>query len=344
MIRVGIVGASGYSGEVLVDLLSGHPEAELAAVTSRSLDGTPVRDAFPRLAHRTGDLQFTSSDATELAKRDDLDAVFLALPHGIAAGFARPLFEAGRTVIDLSADFRLGDPAVYNEFYGNEHPDPDLLREAVYVIPELTDVEWKSQSLIACPGCYPTSILVPLIPLLREGVVSGEGIVAASMSGVSGAGKKATEDFSFCERAESARPYGQPNHRHLSEIEEQLSAACGGGSPVTIQFLPHLVPMKRGIVTTVSVPDNGHSVEEVHRAWNKAYADRAFVKVLDKNTLPESKYVVGTNRIDISVRHDRRTGRFLLSSTEDNLLKGASGQAVQIMNLKFGFAETDGLP
>ncbi len=342
MIRVGIVGASGYSGEVLVDLLSAHPEAELAAVTSRSLDGTLVRDAFPRLAHRTGDLAFTASDAAELAKRDDLDAVFLALPHGVAATFARPLFEAERTVIDLSADFRLGDPAVYREFYGQPHPDEELLREAVYVIPECTAVEWKSKSLIACPGCYPTSILVPLIPLLREGVVSRDDIIASSMSGVSGAGKKANEDFSYCERTESARPYGQPNHRHLSEIEEQLSAAQG--ARVTVQFLPHLVPMKRGIVTTVSVPDDGHTLEEVRRAWEAAYGGKPFVNLLGDHSLPDSKYVVGTNRIDLSARHDRRTGRFLLSSAEDNLLKGAGGQAVQIMNLKFGLDETLGLP
>lgn len=342
MIKVGVVGASGYSGEVLVELLSAHPGVELAAVTSRSLSGMAVGQVFPRLAHRVGQLAFSSSDAKELAGREDIDTVFLALPHGVATSFARPLFDAGRTVIDLSADFRLGDPHIYREFYGQDHPDPELLKESAYVLPECVSSDWKTKHLIACPGCYPTSILVPLIPLLRMGLIGRSGIIASSMSGVSGAGKKASEDFSYCERTESARPYGQPNHRHLSEIEEQLGEASG--EAITIQFLPHLVPMKRGIVTTISAPDNGNCVGDVLKAWQEAYAQRPFVRLLDENHLPESKNVVGTNRIDISVRHDKRTGRFLLSSTEDNLLKGASGQAVQIMNMKFGLDETTGLP
>lgn len=325
-----------------MELLSGHPEAELAAVTSRSLAGTLLSAVFPRLSHRIGDLAFSASDAAELAARDDLDAVFLALPHGVAAAFARPLFEAGRTVFDLSADFRLGDPAVYREFYGADHPDPDLLREAVYAIPEFAPEGWKDKPLVACPGCYPTSILIPLLPLLARRVIGPDGIIASSMSGVSGAGKKASEDFSYCERTESARPYGQPAHRHLSEIEEQLSTACGAS--VTVQFLPHLVPMRRGIVTTISAPDNGRTEADVLAAWDEAYAGRPFVRVLGDDALPESKHVVGTNRIDIAVRHDRRTGRLLLTSAEDNLLKGASGQAVQLMNLKFGLDEALGLP
>ncbi|MFP4493183.1 MAG: N-acetyl-gamma-glutamyl-phosphate reductase [Puniceicoccaceae bacterium] len=342
MIRVGIVGASGYSGEVLVDLLSGHPGVELAAVTSRSLAGRPVGEVFPRLSHRIGDLAFSASEAGELAARDDLDAVFLALPHGVAATFARPLHEAGRTVFDLSADFRLGSPELYREFYGADHPEPELLREAVYVIPEFPPQGWTEKNLIACPGCYPTSILVPLLPLLSRGVLDGEGVVASSMSGVSGAGKKASEDFSFCERAGSARPYGQPAHRHLSEIEEQLALAKGGA--VTIQFLPHLVPMRRGIVTTISAPDCGADEAVVLEAWAAAYGGRPFVRILGEGALPESKLVVGTNRIDMAVRHDCRTRRLILTSTVDNLLKGASGQAVQLMNLKFGLGETLGLP
>jgi len=336
------VGASGYSGEVLVELLSNHPGVDLVAVTSRSLAGMPLAEVFPRLSHRIGDLALTASEADELAKRKDIDVFFLALPHGVAAGFARPLFDAGKAVIDLSADFRLRSPSVYREFYGSDHPDPNLLGEASYVIPECTADGWQEKLLIACPGCYPTSILVPLIPLLKHGLLTGEGIIASSMSGVSGAGKKANGDFSYCERAESARPYGQPNHRHLSEIEEQLALASG--NPVVVQFIPHLVPMRRGIVSTISVPDNGRSIAEVREVWQSAFAGRHFVRLLDENTLPESKYVVGTNRIDLSARHDLRTNRFLLSSTEDNLLKGASGQAVQVMNLKFGFDETTGLP
>jgi len=343
MIRVGIVGASGYSGEILVDLLAGQPKADLVAVTSRSLDGEAVGTVFPRLAHRLGDLSFTSSDAATLAAREDLDAVFLALPHGVAAGFARPLFDAGKTVFDLSADFRLGSPALYQEFYGSEHPDPSLLAEAAYVLADFPQVEdWKQKPLIACPGCYPTSILLPLLPLFADGVANPSDIIASSMSGVSGAGKKASEDFSYCERTESARPYGQPKHRHLSEIEEQLGIASG--SPVTLQFLPHLVPMRRGIISTISLPDNGKTADEVLLSWKNHYSDRPFVRILGDGTLPESKNVVGTNRIDLAVRHDVRTKRFILTSAEDNLLKGASGQAVQLMNLKFNLDETLGLP
>ena len=342
MIRVGIVGASGYSGEVLVELLSSHPGVELAAVTSRSLAGKPVAEVFPRLSHRLGSLQFTESDASALAQNDGLDAVFLALPHGVAAGFARPLFEAGKTVFDLSADFRLGSPDVYKEFYGQDHPDPELLKAAAYVLPEFPLKGWQEKPLIACPGCYPTSILIPLLPLLASGTIQSKDIIASCMSGVSGAGKKANEDFSYCERTESARPYGQPKHRHLSEIEEQLASAAG--SPVILQFLPHLVPMRRGIVTTISVPDNGKTAEDALVAWKSQYANRPFVRILEDGTLPESKNVVGTNRIDIAVRHDARMQRLILTSTEDNLLKGASGQAVQLMNLKFGLEETIGLP
>ncbi|MEM0965607.1 MAG: N-acetyl-gamma-glutamyl-phosphate reductase [Verrucomicrobiota bacterium] len=336
------MGASGYSGEVLVELLASHPGVELAAVTSRSLGGTQVSTVFPKLAHRLGDLAFSESNADELAKREDLEVVFLALPHGVAAGYARPLFEAGKAIFDLSADFRLGSTALYEEFYGAPHPDPDLLKAAAYVIPEFPLFDWKKSNLVACPGCYPTSVLVPLLPLLSAGLVETEGIVACSMSGVSGAGKKANEDFSYCERNESARPYGQPKHRHLSEIEEQLGIAAN--DEVILQFLPHLIPMRRGIITTISLPYDGISTDAVVAEWNRVYGDKPFVRVLDGDSLPESKYVVGTNRIDIAARMDVRTQRLLLTSSEDNLLKGASGQAVQLMNLKFGLDETAGLP
>jgi len=342
MIRVGIVGASGYSGEVLVELLSGHPEVSLVAVTSRSLAGKSVSKIFPRLSHRLGDLAFTESDPIQLAQREDLDVVFLALPHGVAAEYARPLYDAEKTIFDLSADFRLGSVDLYREFYEADHPDPELLEAAAYVIPEFPPAKWMEKSLIACPGCYPTSILIPLFPLLSSGLLTPGDTVASCMSGISGAGKKANEDFSFCERSESARPYGQPKHRHLSEIEEQLTHAAG--NPVTIQFLPHLVPMRRGIVTTISTPDCGRHDEDVLKVWREAYSGRPFVRILEDGSLPESKNVVGTNRIDIAVRHDPRTHRLILSSTEDNLLKGASGQAVQLMNLKFGLEETVGLP
>lgn len=325
-----------------MELLSSHPGVDLVVVTSRSLAGKPVAEVFPRLSHRLGQLAFSESDAASLASRDDLDAVFLALPHGVAAGFARPLYDAGATVFDLSADFRLGTPELYEEFYGAAHPDPDLLRAAAYVLPEFPLPDWEKKNLIACPGCYPTSILLPLLPLIANGTLEPRDIIASCMSGVSGAGKKATEDFSYCERTESARPYGQPKHRHLSEIEEQLGHAAG--DLVILQFLPHLVPMRRGIVSTISIPDNGKTDRDVLDSWQGQYAGRPFVRILDDGTLPESKNVVGTNRIDLAVRHDPRMNRLILTSAEDNLLKGASGQAVQLMNLKFGLDETTGLP
>ncbi len=336
-----IIGASGYSGEELVRLLSRHPNVKLAAVTSRSLAGKRVADVMPALRHAVGELEFTSSDPAELAKRDDLDVFFLALPHGVASEFANPLFEAGKTVIDLSADFRLNSAAVYENYYGHPHPAPHLLKAAPYVIPELADESWKEATLIACPGCYPTSIQLPLIPLLRAGLVKPNGIVINSYSGVSGAGRKVAEDFIYCERNESMKGYGMPKHRHLSEIEEQLEKAAF--ADVIVQFNPHLAPMSRGISTTIVAKANGVSLQSVYDSWNKTYAGKPFVSVLPSGTYPDTKHVTGTNRADISAVYDPRTDNFVITSVIDNLIKGASGQAVQILNLKSGFAETAGL-
>jgi len=339
---VGIVGASGYSGEVLVEILASHPEVELTTVASRTLAGTPVRNVFPRLKHRLGDLMFQSSDPHELASQKSLDVVFLALPHGVASEYALPLHKSGKVVIDLSADFRLQSPKIYKEYYQQDHPCPQLLSEARYVLPEWTEPGWKSHRMLACPGCYPTSILLPLLPLLGSGRFGADLIQAYSMSGVSGAGKKASEDFSFCERESSARAYGQPKHRHLSEIEEQLSQAAS--EEVRIQFLPHLIPVKRGILTTITLPACGNDADGVREIWRKAYSNRPFIHVMPSGELPETKHVVGTNRIDMAATHDTRTNRIILTTSEDNLLKGASGQAVQIMNLYLGLDEKTGLP
>jgi N-acetyl-gamma-glutamyl-phosphate reductase len=335
-----VIGASGYSGEELVRLLSRHPDVTLAAVTSRSLVGKPVADVMPGLRHLVGDLVFTNSDPIGLAARDDLDVFFLALPHGVASEYADPLFHAGKTVIDLSADFRLNSTAVYEDYYGHPHPAPHLLQAAPYVIPELADDKWKTASLIACPGCYPTSVQLPLIPLLKAGIVKPAGIVINSYSGVSGAGRKVAEDFIYCERNESMKGYGMPKHRHLSEIEEQLGKAAF--TDCIVQFNPHLAPMSRGISTTIVAKANG-SLQNVYSTWNAAYADKPFVSVLPSGTYPDTKYVTGTNRADISAVYDPRTDNFIITSVIDNLLKGASGQAVQILNLKFGFEETAGL-
>ncbi len=340
MIKVGIVGASGYSGEELVRILANHPNVKLACVTSRTLQGTPVEKVIPALRNRLGDLMFSHSDPQALANDATADIFFLALPHGVAAEYVRALIQGGKRVIDLSADFRLNSPEIYREYYGHEHPDVELLREAPYVLPELANNSWKSARLIACPGCYPTSIQIPLIPLLRDGVIGSDRIVINSCSGVSGAGKKAAEDYLYCERNESMKAYGLPKHRHLSEIEEQLSLAAG--DTVVVQFNPHLAPMHRGIATTITVAANG-SIDDLYASWKKHYAGKPFVAVLPSGTQPDTRYVSGTNRVDISAVYDPRTKHFIITSAIDNLVKGASGQAVQIMNLWNGFSETAGL-
>jgi len=339
--KVGIIGASGYSGEVLVRLLLGHPRVELAAVTSRTHVGKPLAAVIPSVRGEARGLAFTDSDPAALAA-GDVELFFLALPHGAAATFARPLVAAGKRVIDLSADFRISELAAYQKYYG-EHHAPELLPAARFVLPELTPLAWKSEAkLVAAPGCYPTSILVPLAPLLKAGIVSREHVVANSFSGVSGAGRKLEETFLYVERAESAKAYGLVKHRHLAEVEEQL--ALHSGAPVVIQFNPHLAPMRRGIATTITVPAApGATIETLYAAWREAYAGRPFVTILPAGETPDTAHTIGTNRIDISAVHDPRTGNFILTSAEDNLMKGASGQAVQIMNLWCGFEETAGL-
>lgn len=342
---VAIVGASGYSGEELVRLLLSHPYAELTAVTSRQYAGQSVAKVFPKFGNhpRARELHFTEPKAELLAKQAEL--VFLALPHGVAAEFARPLLQLGSRVIDLSADFRVKSPAVYQEFYAHEHPAPELLGQAVYGLPELYRSEIKAASLVASPGCYPTSILLPLVPLLRARLVQVQSIIADSLSGVSGAGRKAEPDYLFVECNESARPYGLPKHRHLSEIEQELSLAAG--APVIIQFTPHLIPINRGILTTLYLTPASPGAEDFEQriaaCYRQAYGQEPFVRLLEGKALPDTKNVVGTNVIEIAWRLDPRTGRLLVMSAEDNLVKGASGQAVQSMNLMCGWEETAGL-
>jgi len=343
--KAGIIGASGYSGELLVRLLARHPHVQLARVTSRQLAGQSVGEVIPALRGQLPGLTFSNSDPAEVAASEE-EIYFLALPHGVSAAYAKALTNAGKLVIDLSADFRLGSAELYKEYYGEEHPAPELLHAAPYVLPELERLcgrdAWKKSPLIACPGCYPTSVLLPLAPLLRAGIVQKDGIVVNSCSGVSGAGKKATAYYSYCERSESASAYAAPKHRHLSEIEEQLSIYAG--SNVILQFTPHLSPMRYGIETTI-VAKAAATLDALHEAWALAYPKNGtpFVQVLPTGTFPETRYVVGTNRADISAVHDPRTGNFVITSTIDNLWKGASGQAVQIMNLLCGFEETAGL-
>src|SRR3954452_104893 len=254
--KVAIVGASGYSGEELVRLLLQHPHAELSAVTSRQYASQTIAQVFPKFSSytRSKALRFSEPKSELLAKEAQI--VFLALPHGVAAEYARPLLDLGCQVIDLSADFRLKSADVYKEFYAHDHPAPEMLAKSVYGLPEVYREQIKKATLIASPGCYPTSVLLPTIPLLKAGLVKPNGIIADSMSGVSGAGRKAELDYLFVECNESVRPYGVPKHRHLSEIEQELSIAAG--SKVIIQFTPNLIPVNRGILTTLYLAPANH--------------------------------------------------------------------------------------
>ena len=359
--KVAVVGASGYVGEELVRLLLRHPRVELVAVTSRQFAGKTVAEVFPRFSHleKTSELRFSEPDPEQLGQRAEI--IFLALPHGRAAEFAKPLLQGGARVIDLSADFRIDSAKAYREFYGHDHPAPELLGKAVYGLPEIYRKKIADARLVACPGCYPTSILLPLLPLVREKVANLARILVTSLSGVSGAGRKIEADYLFAECNESMRPYGVPKHRHLSEIEEQLSVFAR--EKITIQFTPHLVPLNRGIITTIYVDLNEMSdapsaderprrtgdrrslidADSIHSIYEKAYRDEPFVRLLGDKLFPDTKNVTGTNFIDIAWRFDPRTRRLILMSAIDNLMKGASGQAVQCFNVMRGYRETEGL-
>ena len=340
--KVAIVGASGYSGEELVRLLLQHPHVELTAVTSRHYAGQTVAQVFPKFAHQPGakTLRFTEPDAELLAKQAEI--IFLALPHGIAAQYAEPLLGHGAKVIDLSADFRLRDPNVYTEFYSIDHHAPELVGEAVYGLPEIYREKIRGAKLVACPGCYPTSILLPLLPLIRERIVEPQSIIATSLSGVTGAGRKVEADYLFAECNESLRPYGVPKHRHLSEIEQELSIVAG--EKITVQFTPHLVPVNRGILSTMYVRGRrGRAAQDLHAILAKAYAKEPFVHVLPFGQVPHTRHVRGSNMTFIGLADDRIPGRAIIVSALDNLTKGASGQAVQNMNVMLGYPETMGL-
>lgn len=342
-VKTAVIGASGYSGEQLVRLLLRHPGVELVALTSRQEEGRPVVDVMPRFRGWPGadGLRFVAP-SPETVVASGAAVAFLALPHGVAAEVAVPLLKAGLTIIDLSADFRIEDPAVYREFYDHEHPAPELLREAVYGLPELHGARLRSARLIASPGCYPTSVILPLAPLLRAGLIDPATITTCAMSGVSGAGRKASVPLLFAECNESVRAYSVPRHRHLSEIEQELTRAAG--KPVRITFTTHLVPVTAGICTTTCASlEKGASVSDLETALAGAYAAAPFVRLLGAGVCPDTKHVVGTNFIDIGWAVDNRTGRALLLSAEDNLIKGAAGQAVQSFNLRHGFDETLGL-
>ncbi len=341
--RVAILGASGYSGAELIRILLGHEGVELVCVTSRSEAGRCLGDVFPRFrgVGVADSLKFIEPDIEEIVATG-AQVAFLALPHGVAAGFAGSLLEAGLKVIDLSADFRISDAGVYEEFYGIVHPDPALLAEAVYGLPEVRSGEIAQARLVASPGCYPTSVILPLLPALADSLIDPASIHVVSMSGTSGAGKKADASLLFAECNESLRAYCVPRHRHLSEIEQELSIAAR--QKVTISFTPILTPVTAGIYTTVyAAAQNGAQAGDLERSLGNAYGAAPFVRLLGENIPPDTKHVTRSNFIDIGWAYDSRTGRFVLMSAEDNLVKGASGQAVQNFNLMSGLPQTSGL-
>ncbi len=341
-IKIAIIGASGYTGMELLRLLLSHPAAEIVAATSRTEAGKRIDEVFPRFAKApTAALEFSLPDPKAIVA-SGAKVAFLALPHGVAADIATALLADGVKVIDLSADFRLRSAETYEEYYHSPHPAPDLLEKAVYGLPEIRPEEIEKATLIASPGCYPTSIILPLIPLLKANLIQPDTIIANSMSGVSGAGRKAATELLFCECNESVRAYGIPKHRHLSEIEQELSIAAA--SDIRITFIPHLIPVQSGILTTTTaqlVP--GIDPAEIAAALHNAYAPCTFVRLLGQGSAPDIKNVIRTNFIDISYQIDPRTNRLILMSAEDNLGKGAGGQAIQSFNLLNQLPEETGL-
>jgi N-acetyl-gamma-glutamyl-phosphate reductase len=336
---IAVVGASGYSGEELVRLLLKHPHCEIRIITSRQYAGKAISSVLPRFSSMS-EIVFSEPDAAKIAK--ECQFAFLALPHGLASEFARPLLESGVKVLDLSADFRIKNPDVYKAYYKEDHPAPELLSESVYGLPELYRAKIAKARLVACPGCYPTSVILPLHPLLREGLIKHDSINVSSMSGVSGAGRKIDLPYIFPECNESLRAYSPLRHRHLPEIEQEL-ALSAGAPEIKITFIPHLVPVNRGIVSTITAEASAVFSKESLSNAAKIYKNEFFARVLPEGRLPDSKYVESSNFCDISYLYDERTGRVIAISAIDNLTKGAAGQAVQCLNIMLGVDEKTGL-
>ncbi len=340
-IRAGLVGVTGYTGMELVRLLENHPGIGLVAVTSRSDAGKKVRDIYPFMqGFPTGELVITTPDAPALAKA--CDVVFLAVPHGVAMEMASAFRAEGVRIVDLSADFRLHDVAVFQEWYKTAHAQPDLLKEAVYGLPELHADRIAKASLIANPGCYPTASILALAPALENGFIDPDGIVIDAKSGTTGAGRKAAVGSLYCEVADSFKAYNLTKHRHTPEIEQELSLVAG--KAISLSFNAHLLPVNRGILATIYTrPLPGVSFDAVYEAYTAAYAPHPFVRVLPKGALPELRNVRGTMFCDIALVHDARVNRFIFVSAIDNMCRGASGQAVANANLMFGLPLETGL-
>lgn len=339
MLNVAIVGASGYTGLELIRLLDRHPEVRINCVTSEQSAGKRISDIFPTLRGRC-DLLLEPLDSSAVNEKSDL--VFTALPHQAAMAVVPDFLAAGKKVVDLSADYRLHDPEVYAAWY-QPHINPELLPEAIYGLPELRRDKIRAARLVANPGCYPTSVILGLKPLIENRLIDLKTVIADSKSGTSGAGRSTKVESLYCEVNESFKAYGVGSlHRHTPEIEQEISELAG--QPVALTFTPHLVPMDRGILSTLyATPLGDITTEELAELYGRTYRDEPFVRALPKGQFPSTAFVRGSNFCDISVTLDSHANRIVVVTAIDNLVKGASGQAIQNMNLVCGFPETTGL-
>ena len=339
MIKVGIIGATGYAGGELVRILMGHKEAEIVWYGSRSYIDQKYADVY-RNMFQIVDAKCMDDNIEELA--DQVDVIFTATPQGFLASVINENILSKTKIVDLSADFRIKDVKVYEKWYGIEHKSPQFIEEAVYGLCEVNRDKVKGARLIANPGCYTTCSILTAYPLAKEGIIDMRTLIVDAKSGTSGAGRGAKVPNLFCEVNENMKAYGVASHRHTPEIEEQLGYASGEN--VTISFTPHLVPMNRGILATeYATLKKDVTGEEVKAIYDKYYADEKFVRVLDEGVCPETKWVEGSNYVDIGFKLDPRTNRIVMMGAIDNLVKGAAGQAVQNMNLLFGLPESEGL-
>ncbi|MEO9135101.1 MAG: N-acetyl-gamma-glutamyl-phosphate reductase [Casimicrobiaceae bacterium] len=336
MIKIGIVGGTGYTGVELLRLLAQHPEADVRVITSRKDAGTRVDQMFQSLRGRY-DLAFCDPTDAHLAA---CNVVFFATPHGVAMAEAREILDAGVRIIDLSADFRLGDPALFERWYKMPHACPDLLEEAVYGIPEINRDAIRKARIIGNPGCYPTTVQLGFLPLLEAGLVDTRFLIADCKSGVSGAGRKAELSLSFAEAADNFAAYGVAGHRHLPEILQGLNRASK--EPVRLTFTPHLTPIIRGLLATLYAPLRNPDAD-LQAVYEKRYAGEPFIDVMPPGSLPDTRSVRASNMLRIAVHRPPDSELALVIAVEDNLVKGAAGQAIQNMNLMFGLPETTGL-
>lgn len=339
MIKAGIIGATGYAGGELVRLLMGHKDVEIKWYGSRSYIGQEYASVYQNFFERIED-KCLDDNIEELA--DAVDVIFTATPQGFLASHIKEEMLEKAKVIDLSADFRIKDVKVYEEWYQIQHKAPELIGEAVYGLPEINREAIRKARLIANPGCYPTCSTLSIYPLLKEGMIDPSTIIIDAKSGTSGAGRGAKVDNLYCEVNENIKAYGVATHRHTPEIEEQLALVAG--EKVMLNFTPHLVPMNRGIlITAYASLKKQVSDEEVRAAYDNYYGKETFVRVLKPDVCPQTKWVEGSNFVDVNFKIDRRTNRIIMMGAMDNLVKGAAGQAIQNMNLLFGLPETEGL-